>query len=108
MSEESKSEIDPFAHMIQFYDAMSKTWAKAMSDAVTSESFAKSIAEQMESNMEVFGQMGEMMEKSLEQMNLPTRKELVKLAEHLTRLEMAMDDLDAKLDQVLEKLESKS
>jgi polyhydroxyalkanoate synthesis regulator phasin len=112
MSEESKSEIDPFAHMIQFYDAMSKTWAKAMSDAVTSESFAKSMAEQMESNMEIFGQMrrqmGEMMEKSLEQMNLPTRKELVKLAEHLTRLEMAMDDLDAKLDQVLEKLEGKS
>lgn len=111
MSEESKSETDPFANMIQFYDAMSKTWAKAMSDAVTSESFAKSMAEQMESSVEVFSQMrrqmGDMMEKYLEQMNLPTRKEVVNVAERLTRLEMAIDDLDAKLDQVLEKLEGK-
>ncbi|MEJ2262120.1 MAG: poly(R)-hydroxyalkanoic acid synthase subunit PhaE [Anaerolineales bacterium] len=111
MSEEKKSESDPFAQMIQFYDAMSKSWAKAMSDAVTSESFAKSMAEQMESSMEVFSQMrrqmGEIMEKYLEQMNLPTRKEVVNVAERLTRLEMAIDDLDAKLNQVLDKLEDR-
>jgi polyhydroxyalkanoate synthesis regulator phasin len=111
MSDEKKNEIDPFAQMIQFYDAMSKSWAKAMSNAVTSEGFANSMAEQMESSMEVFSQMrrqmGEVMEKYLVQMNLPTRKEVVNVAERLTRLEMAIDDLNAKLDQVLEKLEGK-
>jgi polyhydroxyalkanoic acid synthase PhaR subunit len=111
MSEEKSSEIDPFAQMIQFYDNMSKSWAKAMTDTVTSESFAKSMAEQMESGMEVFSQMrrqmGDVMEKYLEQMNLPTRKEVVNVAERLTRLEMAIDDLDAKLDQVLDKLRSR-
>ena len=111
MSEEKSSEIDPFAQMIQFYDNMSKSWAKAMTDTVTSESFAKSMAEQMESGMEVFSQMrrqmGDVMEKYLEQMNLPTRKEVVNVAERLTRLEMAIDDLDAKLDQVLDKLKGR-
>src|SRR3990172_1190953 len=56
MSEEEKSErpaSDPFAQMIQFYDAMSKSWAKAMSDAVSSESFARSMGEQMEGSLEI-------------------------------------------------------
>ena len=113
MSDEEKSEkntIDPFAQMIQFYDAMSKSWAKSMSEAVSSESFAKSMGEQMEGSLEVAAlmrrQMGEVMEKYLEGMNLPSRKEVVNVAERLNKIEMALDDLDAKLDDVLETLAS--
>jgi len=111
MSDEEKSEkntIDPFAQMIQFYDAMSKSWAKSMSEAVSSESFAKSMGEQMEGSLEVAAlmrrQMGEVMEKYLEGMNLPSRKEVINVAERLNKIEMALDDLDAKLDDVLETL----
>jgi len=115
MSEEEKSErpaSDPFAQMIQFYDAMSKSWAKAMSDAVSSESFARSMGEQMEGSLEIAAlmrrQMAEVMEKYLEGMNLPTRKEVINVAERLSRIEMALDDLDAKLDEVLAVLAGES
>ncbi len=111
MSEEDKSEKntnDPFGQMIQFYDAMSKSWAKAMSDAVSSESFARSMGEQVEGSLEVASlmrqQMADVMEKYLEGMNMPTRKDVITVAERLTRIEMVLDDLDAKFDQVLDML----
>jgi polyhydroxyalkanoate synthesis regulator phasin len=112
MSDEKneKSEIDPFAQMIQFYDSMSKSWSTAMSDAVASKSFAESMSEQMEGNLEAMSlmrkQIGEYMEQYLQQMNLPTRKEVITVAERLTKLEMAMDDLDAKMDEILDLLKT--
>ena len=115
MSEEKpekseKPEIDPFAQMIQFYDSMGKSWASAMSDAVASKSFADSMSEQMESNLEAMSlmrkQFGDFMEQYLQQMNLPTRKEVISLSERLTKLEMRLDDLDAKLDEILDVLKT--
>jgi polyhydroxyalkanoic acid synthase PhaR subunit len=106
-----KQEFEPFAQMIQFYDAMSKTWSKAMSEAVASESFAKSMGEQLEGSLDTLSliqnQMGAITEKYLEQMNLPTRKDLISLGERLTRIEMVIDDLDSKLDEVLETVKRK-
>lgn len=110
MSDEKpeKPDIDPFAQMIQFYDSMSKSWASAMSDAVASKSFAESMSEQMESNLEAMSllrrQFGDYMEQYLQQMNLPTRKEVITLSERLTKLEMTLDDLDSKLDEILDAL----
>ena len=46
------------------------------------------------------------MEQYLQQMNLPTRKEVITMSERLTKLEMAMDDLDAKLDEILDILKT--
>lgn len=115
MSEEKpekpeQPEFDPFAQMIQFYDSMGKSWASAMSDAVASKSFADSMSEQMESNLEAMSlarkQFGDFMEQYLQQMNLPTRKEVVTMSERLTKLEMALDDLDAKLDEIVDILKT--
>jgi hypothetical protein len=111
MSDENseKSTVDPIGQMIQFYDAMSKSWAKAMSDAVSSKGFAESVGQQLEGSLETMTvmrrQFTDLFEQYLQQMNLPTRKEIVGLADRLTRMEMAMDDLDAKLDKVLDHLE---
>ena len=46
------------------------------------------------------------MEQYLQQMNLPTRKEVIDLAERLTHIEMTIDDLDAKIDKVLDLLKA--
>lgn len=101
---------DPFGQVIEFYDAISKTWSRAMSDAVGSESFARSMGEQMEGSLEAMSlmhkQMGDLMEKYLERTNLPTRKDVTALSERLARLEMAVDDLGAKLDQILDHLQA--
>jgi polyhydroxyalkanoate synthesis regulator phasin len=49
-------------------------------------------------------QMSEIMEQSLQQMSLPTRKEVVSIAERMTNIEMRLDDMEAKLDEVLDLL----
>jgi hypothetical protein len=106
-----KTAADPFAQMFQFYDAFAKSWASVMSETVASRSFADSMGKQVESSLDAVAlmrrQMGELMEQYLQQMSLPTRKEVVGIAERLTRLEMAVDDLDAKLDDVLDLLKAK-
>ncbi len=110
MSEQSEKQLDPFAQMIQFYDTWSKAWAQAMSDAVSSKSFAESMGQQIEGGLEAISlarkQVNEFMAQYLQQMNLPTRGEVTSLAERLTRLEMMMDDIDAKLDEVLDLLKA--
>ncbi len=106
--EQEQKQVDPFAQMVQFYDTWSKTWAQAMSEAVSSKSFAESMGQHIEGALETWGlmrkQMNDLMAQSLRQMNLPTRDEVLNLAERLTRVEMALDDLDAKLDQILDVL----
>lgn len=107
MSEKSEPpESDPLSQMFQFYDDWTKTWAGAMSEAVASKSFADSMAQQLEGSLSVMGlmrrQIGELMEQSLQHMNLPTRKDVLGLAERLINIEMRLDDLEAKLDQLLD------
>jgi polyhydroxyalkanoate synthesis regulator phasin len=48
------------------------------------------------------------MEQYLQQMSLPTQSEVVSLAERLTTIEMRLDDMDEKLDEILDQLKEKS
>jgi hypothetical protein len=101
-----KQEIDPFAQMFQFYDTFAKSWSGVLSEAVASKSFAESMGRQVESSLDSMTllrrQMGDLMEQYL-----PTRKEVIGIAKRLTHLEMALDDLDAKMDEVLDLLKAK-
>jgi hypothetical protein len=111
MTEQTEEpKVDPFAHMIQFYDTWSKSWAQAMSETVSSKSFAESMGKQIESSLEALSlarkQVNEIMAQYLQQMNLPTRNEVISLAERLTKIEMVLDDIDAKLDEVLDSLKT--
>jgi polyhydroxyalkanoate synthesis regulator phasin len=106
MSEKpEKPDIDPFTQMVQFYDDWTKTWSGAMSDTVASKGFADSMAQQLEASLSAAQmmrrQMGQLMEQSLQQMSLPTRKDMVSLAGRMTNVEMRLDDIEAKLDEVL-------
>jgi polyhydroxyalkanoate synthesis regulator phasin len=106
-----KPDVDPFAQMVQFYDDWTKTWAGAMSETVASKGFADSMAQQLEASLSATQlmrqQMGQLMEQSLQQMNLPTRKEMLSLAGRMTSVEMRLDDIEAKLDKVLDLLKDK-
>ncbi len=107
MSEQAeKANFDPAASMVQFYDAMAQAWARAMNNLVASEGFADAVAEQMQANLETMGLMrkhvSELMDQYLQQMSLPSHQEVLGLAERLTRLEMRLDDMDAKLDEALD------
>lgn len=105
---ESTSPPDPFDHMIKFYETWSKAWSQSMSEAASSERFAEAVGKQMETQLDSFAQarksFGEMMDAYLKEMNLPSRGEVAGLAERLTSIEIKLDDLDARLDEVLDHL----
>ena len=106
-SEESKV-ADPFAQMIQFYDTYAKSWSDVMSGAVASKGVAEAMGQQMEGSLEALTlwrkQMGTVFEQYLQQMSLPTKSQIVSLAERLTNVEMAIQDLDEKLDELLDRV----
>jgi polyhydroxyalkanoic acid synthase PhaR subunit len=107
---EDKSVPDPFRQMIEFYDTYAKSWSNVMSDAVASKGFAEAMGQQMESSLDALTlwrrQMGDVFEQYLGQMSLPTRSQVISLAERLTNVEMAIHDLDEKLDELLDRLEA--
>lgn len=110
--ESEKRPADAFAQMVQFYDDWTRTWSGALSETVSSKGFADSVAQQMESSLStmrlVRRQMAELAEQSLQQMSLPTRKDVLGIAERITNVEMRLDDIEAKLDDVLDTLRNKS
>jgi polyhydroxyalkanoate synthesis regulator phasin len=107
---EEKPELDPFGQWVQFWDGWTKAWSGPMSETVASKSFAESMGQQLEGSLEATKlmrqQLGGMMQQVLQQMSLPTRQEVISLAERLTNLEMRMDDLDAKSDEILDLLKT--
>ena len=110
MSEPPKVE-DPFSQMLKYYEDWSKNWAGAMSQMVANKQVADTMAQQVETNLGAMAlmrhQMGDLMEQTLQQMNLPSRQELLGVAERLTQIEMRLDDLEAKLDQAIDLLTAK-
>jgi len=108
MENSEKAQADPFAHMLQFYDNWAKSWANSMSEMVASPRFAETMAQQTEGSLEFWSlvnkQVGEAMEQYLQRMSLPTHGEVMSLAQQLTAVEMRLDDVEAKLDEILEQL----
>jgi len=110
MSEENPDNppVDPMTSMMQFYEQWTNTWAKSMSETVANPRFAETMAQQTEGSLEFWAlvrrQVGEAMEQYLQQMSLPTQSEVVSLAQRLTTIEMRLDDMDEKLDDVLDHL----
>jgi hypothetical protein len=109
--EESRaSQIDPFKEWVRFWEGWTKAWSDPMSDAVTSKGFAESMGQQLEGALEATAmmrqQMGGVMQQVLQQMSLPTRQDVVRLAERLTHMEMRLDDLDASIGEILDLLKA--
>jgi hypothetical protein len=110
-SEESlQAQIDPFKQWVQFWDSWTKAWSEPMSEAVASRGFAESMGQQLEGSLETVAlmrqQMGGLMQQVLQQMSLPTRSDVVGLAERLTNLEMRLDDIDATTGEILKLLKA--
>ncbi len=79
-------------------------WAKAMTEAVNSDEYAKTSGAMMDAYLTASIPLREVLEKAmaqaLQQMNMPTRADFISLAERLTQVEMSLDDMDAKLEAI--------
>jgi hypothetical protein len=98
--------VDPLGVMKGMRDQSMNNWAKMMVELVNSEAYAEANGAMLDSWLSSSGPMRKAMENALAQslanFNLPSRDEVARLAERMTNVEMRLDDMDAKCDEILE------
>jgi hypothetical protein len=101
--------LDPLGIWRQSQDAMFDTWSKAMVDMVNTEAYAETTGRMLDAYLTLLAPVRKAMEQTmpplLAQLNLPSRAEVVSLAERMTNIEMRLDDLDARLDAIQRAME---
>jgi hypothetical protein len=107
MAEETKNGSRPFDPMEPFRgmrDAYTDAWAKTMVEMVNSEAYAEATGSMLDTYLTVSAPFREAVEKAmlktLEQLAMPSRADITSLAERMTHIELKLDDLDAKLDEL--------
>ena len=113
MADEKAKDGKPFDPMDPWRgmrDAYLDVWAKTMVEAVNSEAYAQASGAILDSYLTASSPFREAVEKTmlkvLEQMSMPSRADVVSLAERMTNVEMRLDDMDAKLDRILQRVSS--
>lgn len=107
-STREKKTYDPFEPFRGMRDAYLDSLSKAMIDVVNTESYAQATGAMLDCYLTASAPLREALEKSMlqtmQQLSLPSRQEVVSLAERFTNVEMRLDDMDAKLDKVAKEL----
>jgi hypothetical protein len=97
-------DVDPMAAFREVRDDYLDAWSKTMVDAVNTEAYAKASGTMLDTYLSASAPFREIMEKSmlqaLQQLSMPSRADVISLAERLTNVEMKLDDMDAKLDKL--------
>ncbi len=108
MADESANNSKPFDPMEPWRgmrDAYLDAWAKSMVEMVNTEAYAQATGAMLDSYLTVSAPFREAVEKAmlktLEQLAMPTRADVVSIAERMTNIEMRLDDLDAKMDSIV-------
>ncbi len=96
--------FDPMEPWRGVRDVYMDAWAKAMIEMVNTEAYAQASGAMLDTYLTVSAPFREAIEKAmlktLEQLAMPSRADVVSLAERMTNIEMKLDDLDAKLDSM--------
>jgi Poly(R)-hydroxyalkanoic acid synthase subunit (PHA_synth_III_E) len=102
--------FDPLGFWRATQDSTLETWSKSLVELVNSEPYAEATARMLDSYLSMSIPMRKLlsqtMEQALSQFNMPTRTEVVSLAERMTNIEMRLDDMDARMDDILRLLKS--
>jgi hypothetical protein len=97
-------DVDPMAAFREVRDNYLDAWSKTMVDAVNTEAYAKASGTMLDTYLSASAPFRDFMEKSmlqaLQQLSMPSRADVISLAERLTNVEMKLDDMDAKLDKL--------
>ena len=96
--------FDPMEPWRGMRDIYMDAWGKTMVDMVNSEAYAQASGAMLDSYLTISAPFREAIEKAmlktLEQLAMPSRADIVSIAERMTNIEMRLDDLDAKLDNI--------
>lgn len=105
-AEKEATTVDPFEAFRQMRDNYLEGMSKVMIDAVNTEEYAQATGALLNNYLTLSTPFREALDKAmimaLEQFSLPSRQQVVALAERFTNLELRLDDLDAKLDRIVE------
>jgi hypothetical protein len=107
--------FDPFDTLGSISDASMKTlnamrdanlqsWSKMMIDLVNSDAYSEATAKWLDSYLTLSQPFQQVLDTTMIQvltkLNMPLRTDITALAERMTNIEMRLDDLDAKLDEI--------
>jgi hypothetical protein len=114
--QETPNPLDPFDTWTAMRDAGLKSWtamrdanlealSKMMIDLVNSEAYSQATSQWLDAYLTISQPFQRVIETTMTQvltrLNMPVRTDVISLAERLTNVEMRLDDLDAKLDDIL-------
>ena len=108
MADEANKNNKPFDPMEPWRgmrDAYLNVWAKTMVEMVNSDAYSQATGVMLDTYLTASAPFREAVEKAmlktLEQLAMPTRNDVISIAERMTNIEMRLDDLDAKIDALL-------
>jgi hypothetical protein len=97
--------FDPTGMMKAMRDSNVDAWSKMMIQLVNTEAYAQATATMLDTWLASSAPFRKAVETTTTQvltsLNMPTRADFISLAERLTNIEMRLDDMDARLDEVL-------
>ena len=100
----SSKPFDPMEPWRGMRDAYLDAWSKSMVETVNTEAYAQAAGAMLDTYLTVSTPFREAVEKAmlktLEQLAMPSRADIVSIAERMTHIEMRLDDIDAKLDEM--------
>jgi hypothetical protein len=94
--------FDPTGMLKSMRDANMDAWSKMMIQVVNTDAYAKATGTMLDTWLSTSTPFHKAMEAALTQiltnMQMPSRADVIRLAERLTNIELKLDDMDAKLD----------
>ncbi len=97
--------FDPTGLFKSMRDSGMESWSKMMVQLVNTDTYGEATGKLLDAWLANSAPFRKVLESALAQalanVQLPTRADVVRLAERLTNIEMRLDDLDAKVDESL-------
>jgi hypothetical protein len=99
-----QGKTDPLEQWRELRDTYMDIWAKASGEAVNSDAYAQATGAMLDAFLATSSPYRDAQKKAmisaLEQCNMPSRDDYVRLADRLGNMELLLDDMDAKLRQM--------
>ncbi|MGE0758740.1 MAG: hypothetical protein AB7F89_26255 [Pirellulaceae bacterium] len=100
--------FDPAGVFKEMRDTSMDAWAKSMLQLVHTDAYAEATGAMLDAWLSGSAPFRKALDASIQQtlssVNVPSREDVTRLAERLTNIEMRLDDLDAKFDELLRRL----
>lgn len=96
--------FDPLGFWRTTQNASLDAWSKAMIELVNTDAYSEATGRMLDTYLSASLPMRKVVEQAmaqvLGQINVPTRVEVLSIAERMTNIEMRLDDLDARFDEL--------